>query len=179
MLFLLLFLICLSAFLRVASLHINNFQVTSSLDSSNCLTFPSSPPLYIWKCQWALSEWTQVIPKEWVPLTIVPPKPKSCRVDVLLFSVRPLAVFEKRVLAVPHIITMEIKSCACVFGRQGTSYSWLSGFRGLCHVPKQNSLSGVSLLFSVAIGESVQAFRNRAFSQFSTCGEITDRTRAK
>ena len=58
-----------------------------------------------------------------------------------------------------------IKSCASVFGHQDTSYSWLSGFRGMCHVPKQKSLWGIPA-FPVAADDCVQAFRNRASSQF-------------
>ena len=84
---------------------------------------------------------------------------------MLMFWVRFLWLFKKEGAGVSLFYHNGIKSCASVFGPQGTSYSWLSGFRGMCHVPKQKSLWGIPA-FPVAADDCVQAFRNRASSQF-------------
>ena len=103
-------------------------------------------------------------PEEMCPSDHRSLKPKSYRVDGLMFCVRFLWCL-KEVAGVSLFDHNGIKSYASVFGHQGTSYSWLSGFRGMCHVPKQKSLWGIPA-FPVAAHDCVQAFRNRASSQF-------------
>lgn len=73
----------------------------------------------------------------------------------------------------------DIKSCVSVFGHQGTSYSWLSGFRGMFHVPKHKSLSGESLrllLLQVSVCKHLEIGRPHSLS---ACEENIDRTQAK